>query len=39
MYQNLIDLVEINNKKNKPVNISVSMRSDKSEKETRNFKD
>ena len=39
MYKNLIDLVEINNKKNKPVNISVSMRSDKSEKETRNFKD
>jgi radical SAM protein with 4Fe4S-binding SPASM domain len=35
MYKNLIDLIEINNKNNNPVNISISMRSDKNEKETR----
>lgn len=39
MFQNLQDLIKINNSKNNPVNITISMRSDKSETETRNFPD
>ena len=39
MFENLIELITTNKEFNSPINISISMRSDRSLKETRNFTD